>query len=257
METVLVQKEKHCLQVTLNRPEVHNAFEPGMIRRLTEIFKNASADTSLRCITLRGKGKSFSAGADLEWMKSMVGYSLDQNLKDSEDLYAMFAALRDCTVPLVGRIHGNVMGGGLGLVAVCDIVAADKECRFAFSEAKLGLVPSVISSFVLRKASRSFARELMLTGEVFGCETAEKLGLIHFYGEPEETDDFVQSKVDFICANGPEAVRATKHILNYVESHGDDDARRETVKTIAERRVSAEGQEGLRAFLEKRKPSWN
>lgn len=256
MASVNLLKEGYCLIVTLNRPDVHNAFEPGMIKELTDVFKNASGDKSLRCILLKGNGKSFCAGADLEWMKSMVEFDLDKNMKDSTNLYQMFEAMRDCELPIVARVQGNIMGGGVGLISVCDIVGADKDSRFAFSEAKLGLVPSVISSFVLKKASPSLVRELMLTAEVFGCDVAAHMGLLHFYGDPEETDDFVQSKIDFICSNGPEAVRKTKHILNFQENHSAAEIQKETIKTIAERRVSAEGQEGIKSFLEKRKPSW-
>ncbi len=256
MASVNVIKEGYCLNITLNRPDVHNAFEPGMIKELTDAFKNANADKTLRCILFKGAGKSFCAGADLEWMKSMVDFDLDKNIKDSTNLYQMFESMRECEVPIVARIQGNIMGGGVGLVSCCDIVAADKDSRFAFSEARLGLVPSVISTFVLRKASASLVRELMLTAEVFGCDLAGHMGLLHFYGDPEETDDFVQSKVDYICSNGPEAVRKTKYILNFQEDHSSVEVQKETIRTIAERRVSAEGQEGIKSFLEKRKPSW-
>jgi methylglutaconyl-CoA hydratase len=256
MSSVHVVKEGYCLIVTLNRPDVHNAFEPGMIKELTEIFKNAPADKSLRCILLKGNGKSFCAGADLEWMKSMVDFDLDKNTKDSTNLFQMFQTMSDCELPIVARIQGNIMGGGLGLIAVCDIVGADKDSRFAFSETRLGLVPSVISSFVLRKAAASLVRELMLTAEVFGCDLAGHMGLLQFYGDSEEADDFVQSKLDYLCSNGPEAVRITKNILNFQETHNATEVAKETIKVISERRVSAEGQEGIKAFLEKRKPSW-
>jgi len=256
MDSIEVVREDTNLRVILNRPDVHNAFEPKMIERLTQIFEDASSDKDLRCIILSGKGKSFCAGADLEWMKSMAKFTFEQNTRDSENLFKMFASIRDCPVPIIARAHGNIMGGGLGLLAVCDIVAAEKESRFSFSEAKLGLVPSVISSFVMKKASHSLCRQFMLTAEVFDCSVADKMSLIHFSGDNEEVDDFIQSKIDFLCTNGPEALRAVKKILNFIETHRDKEIEKETVRVIAERRVSAEGQEGIRAFLEKRKPSW-
>ncbi len=256
MESVQIEKSNFCLNVTLNRPEIHNAFEPKMIKRLTDVFRSATTDKSIRCVLLKGNGKSFCAGADIEWMKSMVNFDLNQNIKDSTDLFEMFDAIRSCAAPVIARAQGNIMGGGLGLLAACDLVGAYKESRFCFSEVKLGLVPSVISSFVLRKASPAQARELMLTGEIFDCEKSMDLGLVHFSAEPEEVDDFIQSKIDFICGNGPEAVRETKRILNFYTDHDQAAIKKETIKTIAERRVSSEGQEGLKSFLEKRKPNW-
>lgn len=256
MKTVITKKEGGLLKVTLNRPEVHNAFNIEMIQELTEVFRKSSEDPSLQTVLLSGAGKSFCAGGDLNWMKSMAKFTHDENLKDADQLFEMFWAARSCPITIIGNLTGNVMGGGLGLAAICDIVAAHKDTKFCFSEAKLGLVPSVISGFVLEKAIPHVARELMLTAEVFDVETCFKLGLLHFTGETEEVDDFVQSKIDFLANNGPEALRATKKLTQFVSDNDWKEIRKECTKVIADRRVSAEGQEGLSAFLERRKPKW-
>ena len=242
--------------VSLNRPEVHNAFNAEMIEELTQTFLGVSQDKSIRAVVLRGEGKSFCAGGDLNWMKSMAAFSYEENIKDSQALFSMFEAAAHCPVPVIGRVHGSVFGGGLGLVAICDIVAAARDTKFCFSEAKIGLAPAVISPFVLKKIQHSRGRQMMLTAQVFDEMQALEMGLIHFSGPEEEVDDFIQSQVDFISANGPEAVCAAKHLLDFVPSHSWSDVRSETTKTIAERRVSAEGQEGMKAFFEKRKPNW-
>lgn len=254
MKMLAVTTENQTLKVTLNRPDLHNAFNTDMISEISTVFKNIPED--IRAVLLRGEGKSFCAGADLNWMKSMASYSLEENKKDSEKLFEMFESIYRCPVPVVGRIHGSIFGGGLGLVAVCDIVACVKEAKFCFSEAKLGLVPAVISAFVLKKAQPNLARQMMLTAQIFHDEKAVDMGLVQFVGSEEEVDDYVQSQIDFIMTNGPEAVRDTKHLLEYVSTHSWNEIKKEATKVISERRVSEEGQEGMRSFFEKRKPSW-
>ncbi len=256
MKTVITKKEGSLLRVTLNRPEVHNAFNVEMIQELTQVFRQTAEDSSVQTLLLSGEGKSFCAGGDLNWMKSMAKFTHAENLADADQLFEMFWAARSCPVTIIGRLNGSVMGGGLGLTAVCDITAAHKDTKFCFSEAKLGLVPSVISGFVLEKATPHVARELMLTAEIFDVEKCFKLGLLHFAGETEEVDDFIQSKIDFLANNGPEALRATKKLTQFVSDHGWKEIRGECTRVIADRRVSAEGQEGLTAFLERRKPKW-
>jgi len=256
MKWIELKKEQQVARVILNRPDLHNAFNPEMILEVTEAFKELSQDSQLRSVVLSGKGKSFCAGADLEWMKSMANYSYEQNIQDSKSLYNMFDAIRNCSKPVICRVHGNVMGGGLGLVAASDIVVAEKDSRYAFSEVKLGLVPSVISSFVLKKCSDARVRELMLTAETFNSFKAREIGLVQFVGEPEEIDDHIQGKIDFIFSGGPEAVAMTKHILNYNQAHPIEAVVEETIRVIAERRVSAEGQAGLSAFLSKQPAPW-
>lgn len=249
-------RQKSWVRVTLSRPDVHNAFNSQMIRDLTETFRKITSDRTIRGVTLSGSGKSFCAGADLEYMKSMADFSRDENLKDARALFEMFEMIFDCPVPVLGLVHGNVMGGGLGLTACCDIVAAEQNTKFCFSEVKIGIVPAVISPFVLKKASPHFAREVMMTGEIFNAGKAEKMGLVHFVGEAEEAADFIAGKVDFIQAAGPEAVRSTKRLLTDSAFSNWERMKDETIELIAERRTSTEGQEGIRAFLDKRKPNW-
>ena len=243
--------------VALNRPEVRNAFHPVMIRELTTTFDSLAKRSDLSAIVVRGEGKSFCSGADLEYMKSMAGFSFDENVRDSSELFGMFAAMRSCPHPIVARVHGHAMGGALGLIAVSDIVAAVEGTQFCFSEVKLGLAPAVISPFVLDRMRASEARRYMLTAEVFGVDEAKHCGLIHHSGDEASVDRFVDSTLQALCQNGPAGVRATKALFLKVLAEGDWQKRRElTTRVIAERRASAEGQEGLRGFLEKREPSW-
>ena len=256
MKYLKVQKEKNVLRVQLARPEKHNAFTSEMIQEVTEVFQGAKADGNLRVVVLSGEGKSFCAGADIEWMRASVQYDLEKNKNDASRLFSMFESVALCPVPVLARVHGSVMGGGLGLVAAADIVAAETETKFSFSEARLGIIPAVISPFVLRKSGMSGAMETMLTAEVFGVAKAKELNLIHFFGENDEAADFVQSRVDYILANGPGAVRQIKKLINEIGGRSLESVRPEVVDAIARKRVDPEGQEGLRAFLEKRTPTW-
>lgn len=256
MKNLIIKKENNILKVFLNRPELHNAFNPEMIKELTELFLDIKNLEQLRAVVIAGEGKSFCAGADLNWMKSMINYSQEENVIDAEKLYAMFEAMKNCPVPLLGKIHGNVFGGGLGLVAVCDIVVADKQTQFCFSEAKLGLIPAVISSFVQKKMNAHLLREVFLTAEVFDSNKALTSGLINYSGTSEEVEDYLQKKLSMILKCGPQALIATKKLLNTLETAAPDKIRNETTNMIAKIRVSSEGQEGLKSFLEKRKPNW-
>lgn len=256
MKTLLVTKENSVLTVQLNRAEVHNAFDPVMIQELTTVFREDATAKDVRVVVLKGAGKSFCAGADLGWMKSMARYTEAQNREDSEKLFDMFFAIASVPVPVIGKVQGSVFGGGVGLTAVCDIVGAVKDSKFCFSETKLGLVPAVISTFVLRKTIGGQSRPYMITAQVFDEERAQAMGLVHFCGAPEEVDDFVQSQIDFCLSSGPEAVSATKGLLNSIESIDWKYIKSLVCQVIAERRVSPEGQEGLSAFFEKRKPNW-
>ena len=246
---------KKVVHVSLNRPEVRNAFHAEMITELTKVFSQLSSRQDIQFITLTGEGESFCAGADLQWMKSMVDYSLDENKKDSQELYEMFATMAQCAHPILAQVKGHVMGGGLGLLAVCDIVGADAETVFCFSEAKLGLVPAVISPFIVKKIGMSAAKELMLTARRFKADEARQSGLIHFSGTESEVNEFFNKTVKHLKTNGCEALHETKRLLCFLEE-GSGDVREETVRVIAERRVSDEGQEGLKSFFEKRSPSW-
>lgn len=256
--TFLEMNQQDYIQtIHLNRPDVHNAFHPELIAELTAAFVALKNKKDIRVVELAGRGKSFCAGADLRWMQDMVQYSLQQNLEDSDKLFEMFWQMATCPLPLVGRVQGSVFGGALGLVAVCDIVAAEKGTRFCFSEVKLGLAPAVISPFVAAKVAPSRIREWMLTGRIFEVDEAMAAGLVHFVGSREEVDDYVQRQHRQLMDAGPEAVVATKALLAEVlDMTRILQYRSLTARVIAERRVSDEGQEGLRSFFEKRPPQW-
>lgn len=256
-ETLKIEVKGRVATMALNRPDVRNAFHPTMIRELTEAFTALSARTDISVVVLRGEGKSFCAGADLGYMKSMANYTLEENRKDSEQLFEMFWAMRSCPQPVVGRVHGHVMGGATALVALCDVAAAVDGTQFCFSEVRLGLAPAVISPFILEKMAAAPARRYMLTAEIFGAEEALESGMIHHRGDEASVDAFVASIVKTLANNGPEAVRATKTLIHSVSDTPDWNRRRElTTRVIAERRVSEEGQEGLSGFFEKRAPAW-
>jgi methylglutaconyl-CoA hydratase len=256
MKTLVVGFKSGILNVQLNKPEMHNAFDPVMIEELTQIFSKEAKKSKTRAVVISGAGKSFCAGADLAWMKSMAKYDRQQNIDDSKRLFEMFFEIATCPVPVIGKVHGSVFGGGIGLVAACDVVAAVKETKFCFSEVKLGLVPAVISPFVLRKTIPGISRPFMMTAQFFDEEKAQAMGLVQFSGNQEEVDDYVESQVEFYLGNGPEAVRETKQLLNDIENREWSKIKSQTCRVIAERRVSPEGQEGLTAFFEKRKPNW-
>lgn len=252
-----LQIKDRIAEVTLSRPDVRNAFQPKLIRDLTKMFDGLAKRTDIAAIVLKGEGKSFCSGADLGYMKSMAGFSFEENVRDSGELFDMFWTLRACPHPIITRVHGHAMGGALGLIAVSDIVAAVEGTQFCFSEVKLGLAPAVISPFVLERMAVSTARRYMLTGEVFGAEEALSSGLAHFIGDESAVDSFIERTLAAMALNGPEGVRATKTLIMGVSSESDWRKRREmTTKVIAERRASAEGQEGLLGFFEKRAPSW-
>jgi methylglutaconyl-CoA hydratase len=257
MAFIEISEQNHIQTIHFNRPEVHNAFDPQMISELTDAFRAIQKHPTLRAVILAGHGKSFCAGADLRWMQSMANYNFQQNTEDSDKLFEMFWQMAICPVPLLGKIHGSVFGGALGLLAVCDIVAADVGTRFCFSEIKLGLVPAVISPFVASKVAPSKLRDWMLTGRVFDAAEAYAGGLIHYVGNVEERDIYLKDRIKNILDGGPEAIRVTKALLAQVlDLHKIIEHRTEAIRVISERRVSAEGQEGLMSFFEKRSPLW-
>lgn len=253
MENIKIEKAGSVLKITLSRPDKRNAFNAGMISELTSAFSDIK---DCRAVLLSGEGQSFCAGADLNWMKSMKDYSLEDNKKDSEKLYAMFSAIQNCPVPLIGKVQGHVMGGALGLLALCDIAAAEKDTQFSFSEVKVGLVPAVISPFVLSKVPAGKARRWMLTGDVFGARDAESLGLVNYVGDEAGINQYVDDRLKSFDKLGPEAVKDTKFLINGLSKWNEQQAFEETTRVIAARRVSEEGQEGLNGFLEKRRPKW-
>ncbi|MCC6278147.1 MAG: enoyl-CoA hydratase/isomerase family protein [Oligoflexia bacterium] len=256
MKHVHMESSDGIYNITLNRPEVHNALNEQMISELTSCFKTVAKDKFAMSVYLRGAGPSFCAGGDLNWMKASMKLTLAKNIKDAQKLSDMYETIFRCPVPVVAVVHGSVMGGGVGLTAVCDIVAAESETRFCLSEVKLGLVPSIISPYVLRKVPESHARGLMLTAEIFKAPRAQSLNLVHFYGTAADCEAFAKEKLTFISQNGPEALRVTKDLIQKIMTSTWPVSRKTTVQTIAQRRVSKEGQEGMKAFFEKRRPQW-
>lgn len=245
--------------LTLNRPDVRNAFNEHVIAELTawaSEARTAAERHDIRAVVLAGAGKTFSAGADVAWMSKTVAYTEDDNVRDATAMSRMFSALNDLPVPLVGRVQGAALGGGAGLAAVCDIVVAADDAVFGFTEVKLGILPAVISPFALAKIGRSAARELFLTGARFSASRAKEIGLVHAVVPAAELDSAVASYVADILAAGPEAVAAAKTLIRTIWEGPPGDATAVTARAIAARRVSHEGQEGLLAFLEKRKASW-
>ena len=248
--------EHGVLRVALNRPEVRNAFDEEVIAALTALARDAARDPTLRAIVLSGEGPTFCAGADLAWMMKSVAYSRQDNLRDAEDLARMLELLDSLPVPLIGRVHGAALGGGVGLVAVCDIVVAADDTVFAFSETKLGILPAVISPYVLAKIGASAARELFLTGARFDAARARDLGLVHRTEPVASLDEAVDGYLRQILTSAPTAIAAAKELIKEIHGSRPAEVIGVTTSRIAEQRVSADGQEGMRAFLEKRKPRW-
>ena len=256
MMFIRIERRGPVEYLTLNRPEVRNAFNGEMVRELRAWAEGVGAGTGVRAVVLSGAGPSFCAGGDLEWMRKAAAFSREENLADAAAMAAMFGALDRLRVPLIGRVHGAAMGGGVGLTAVCDIAVAAEDAQFALSEVRLGLVPSVIAPFVLAKIGRSAARELFLTGARFTARRALAIGLVHEVVPASSLDEEVARRVGAILAAGPEAVSAAKALIERVAGAGPVQAAAITAEAIADRRAAAEGQEGMRAFLEKRKPAW-
>ena len=256
-ETIEIQKEKDVVTVYLNRPEVHNAMNEKLMKELTTCFKELSRDNDTRVIILTGKGKSFCAGADLNWMKSMVKYSKEENIRDSRLLSDLFEAIYNCPKPVIGRINGHAFGGGLGLFAVCDIAIAVPNCKFAFSEVKLGIIPAVISTYIIRRISLSSMRRLFITGERFESDYAKDIGLVDYVVSEDKIDEKIQMYVKLLRSSGPKAIEEVKKLVDSCEKMDVEKYKEHTVKKISELRVSDEGQEGINAFLEKRKSKWS
>jgi len=256
MSSVLIERDGPVLRITLNRPEVRNAFDEEMIRGLTSAATAAAEDTSVRVVVLAGKGKGFCAGADIGWMAKAVAYSRQENLSDAEDMARMIERLDTLPVPVIGRIQGSALGGGVGLAAICDIVVAADDAVFALSEVKLGILPAVVAPYVLRKVGVSAARELFLTGVRFDARRAHQIGLVHEVVPADALDVAVNQRVAEVLTGGPTGIAIAKALIRAISGAHPNDVIGLTTNAIASQRISEEGQEGLRAFLEKRKPSW-
>lgn len=257
-ETVLVEysHNRRIATVTMNRGEVHNAFNSQLVNDLKAAFSTLNKDDNLAAVILTGAGKSFSAGADLNMMQAAARYSEEENQQEARTMGGLFDLVNNCRVPIVARVNGTAMGGGLGLIAACDIVIAADSARMAFSEVKLGIAPAVISPCVISKIGSSWARRLFITGERFTPVLARDIGLVHTVVPLAELDAAVENIIQELLTSAPRAMRACKTLAKNIGQMEPIAARQFTAETIARLRVSEEGQEGLRAFLEKRKPNW-
>jgi methylglutaconyl-CoA hydratase len=254
--TIRCETRGPVAEIILNRPEVHNAFNDNMITELLKVFRKLHETREVRVVIFTGEGKSFCAGADLNWMKRVKDYSFEENLRESLDISELMYSIYSLPLPTIARVNGAAVGGGMGFVATCDIAVAASDARFSLSEVKLGLVPACISPYVIRKAGEGACREFMLTGERLTAEKAMRLGLVNEVVEPAELDSAVSGFVERLISSGPNAIAICKELLRKVPAMSLDEAKKMTAEAIANLRVSDEGQEGMKAFLEKRKPRW-
>ena len=256
-ENLIVEKRNTVAIVTLNRPEVRNAFDDVLIASLTKAFREIENDDAISVMVLAGAGSAFCAGADLNWMKRMAGYGYEDNLKDAQALAEMLKTLDRMTKPTVARVHGPAYAGGVGLVAACDIAIGSHDAEFCLTEVKLGLSPATISPYVVRAMGERLARRYFLTGEVIDAGEAYRLRLLSDVASKEELDGAVNALLGHLVIGGRAAHARIKDLVRTVAASPADDALiADTAKRIAEIRVSAEGREGIASFLEKRKPSW-
>lgn len=255
-ETIKVERSAKAGRIWLNRPQVHNAFNSRMVGELRTALRSLAADDAVRVVVLSGTGTSFCAGADLNWMREIIRFSYEQNLAESLELAEWLHELSALPKPTVARVNGAAIGGGAGFVSACDIVVASTEARFGLSEVKIGLVPACIAPYVLRRTGEGRARQYFLTGERFDARRALEIGLVNIAVEPAELDRKVDEVVSSLVSSGPEALAKAKELLTRVPGLSLEEAKRYTAEMIASLRTSAEGQEGMAAFLEKRKPKW-
>ena len=254
-EYILVDGQE-IVTVTLNRPEIHNPFDDKMIAELTSGFKDIQSKPDIRVLIITGAGKSFCAGADLNWMKRMGQYSFQRNMDDASELSKMFQALEDIEVPVIARVNGTALGGGAGLACACDFVIASEKARIGFSEVKLGLLPGVISPYVIDRIGSRRAVQLFTTGERLKAKMARKLGLFDDVVEPDDLDKVIEGLVKQIMTGGPQAVKECKRLARTGAHMERTEFKKYCIKAIAKIRASDEGKEGVGAFLEKRKPAW-
>ena len=256
--TIKVQLGESMAWVNLDRPEVRNALNDTMINELTEVFDWLNSRDDIRVIVLKGNGKAFCAGADLAYMKAMAGYSHAQNIADAEKLSKLFRTIYYCNKAVIVDVHGACIGGANGIIAAADIVIAEKETKFAFSEVRLGLTPATISPFVAQKIGNTAAKELMLTGRLFSAEEAKAFKLVNTVTDEANLVDVERQYIDHFMHASPDAVAECKNLLRLVSGTNDPFAPvfHETATLIANQRISKAGQEGMASFFEKRKPEW-
>jgi len=255
-DVIELQQHGSVLTVALNRPESHNAMSPQMIMALTAVFRDLRQREDVRIVVLTGNGRSFCAGADLNYMRAAADYSFADNIRDGEAIFDLMVSVENCPQPVVGRINGAAIGGGAGLVSCCDITVVVDRAKFAFSEARLGIIPAVISPFVLAKIGPNNGRELFLTGERFSAERARQVGLVQHVVAAIDLDKVVQERVSQLLQAAPGAQAAVKQLIQQVAYQPKTAVRGYTANMIAQRRASDEGREGMSAFLEKRRPVW-
>ena len=256
LATVRVEHDGPVARVTLARPAVRNAFDEVVIDELTRVFLSFTDDVETRVVVLGGEGPVFCAGADVGWMRRAGSWSKTENETDAERMAGMLRAIDDCAKPVVAVVQGAAIGGGVGLVAASDVVAAAEDAVFSLAEVKLGILPSVISPYVLRAVGARQARRYFLTGERFGAAEARRIGLVHEVAPSAELPAVADRLIDALLGSAPEAVAVAKRLIAEVTGKSPEEAMPVTVRTIAERRASKEAKEGLTAFLEKRPPAW-
>jgi methylglutaconyl-CoA hydratase len=252
----LLEMNDSVAYITLCRPEKHNAFDDTVIKSLIDQLEQVRTNPAMRVLVLQSQGKSFSAGGDLAWMKRMADLSYDDNIKDAQQLALLMQRLNDLPIPSIAKVQGSAFGGAVGLISCCDIAIASERAKFCLSEVKLGLAPATISPYVIDAIGARRCRQLFLTAEVFNAQQAKSWNLVHDCCEVEELDAVVDACVQQILGNGPQACRASKQLIADI-ARGHDDLFQQTAELIASLRVSTEGQEGLSAFFEKRKPNWH
>lgn len=255
-----ISSDGRVARVTLNRPEIHNAFNEVVISELTAAIKGLAAQAGgadgLRVVVLTGAGKSFCAGADLNWMKKMAAYTYEENIKDALALADLMYTIYTCPLPTIARVNGSAFGGGVGVASACDIVVASTEARFSLSEVKLGLVPACIAPYVIERVGQRNAREFFLTGERISAQKALEIGVANRIAAPDELDGIVDGYIAHLLSSSPQALRWAKDLVSKTPKMKLDECRQFNAEMIAKLRVSEEGQEGISAFFEKRKPNW-
>lgn len=254
--SLIVSREDGVAVLTLNRPEIHNAFDDALIAALTDAYVSAAHDPSVRAVLLRANGPSFCAGGDLNWMRRMAAYSPEENLADAQRLGTLMQVIDTCPKPTLARVHGHAMAGATGLIACSDIAVAVPEALFAITEVRIGLIPAVISPYLVRAMGARQARRYFLTAERFSAATALELGLVHEVVPAEELDAAIARHLKALSAGSPAALAASKDIIAAVDRPLSSEVIADTARRIAVQRASADGKEGLSAFLEKRKPVW-
>ena len=257
LERLELQFDGPVARVWLNRPEVRNAFDGRMVTELRKVLFDLRTADAVRVVVLGGRGPAFCAGADLQWMQAMAAFTREENLAEAQAMADLFFTLYESPKPVVARVHGAALGGGSGLVASCDVAVAALGTQFGFTEVRLGIIPAVISPYVLGKIGESAARELFLSGERFEAVRALEIGLVRAAVPEADLDAAVDGRVEELLKAGPRAIAEAKALIREVAWRRVEDVQRYTVERIADVRISPEGQEGMRAFLEKRKPDWS